>query len=467
MAIDRKSVREFAYHLATGLFFNLIVLVLLVNAYFAESPTARLAAGLRIILACWVLVLAAKAIKRFWPNIRHAGYYFLPTTVIFWVLNERKRRLDAEAGTARVDKIIRSWPDASLEVIAGIVDPTRQHDTLIKLVTRMDKMRDSYLATITDRIRRYLGLILESVNGSEDYHLFRQVMWRLSSYEPGEYRLTYKRCQVLLFDVFDPSLSSSFGRRFQREMIGPLKMSISQAGRAYAGRVRRMIGRIMADDSDEHEVQIRIAEMLLQLDWSYDRETCRVIFDESLKRAFRFPRSFGIELLNILNRLEHRMFWLDMDSLRSILEEAKRHEAEGLVGANRQVYKELCSKILSPVEDPDHDGIRNGRVFRRLKHDDGRVGIECVWPDGRTCSCLGESLSFRGVYSKDCSRKVGERLDMRITPIREVERRFAVKASITPLHTYESASNGPGRGAFFEDAEPTEVKELYEYVSTK
>lgn len=467
MAIDGKSVRDFAYHLIMGVVFNLIVLVLIVNAYFAEGPTSRLAAGIRIVLACWVLTLAANAIRRLWPGIRHAGYYFLPTMVIFWLLNERRRRLDAEAGRANVDQIISTWPDASLDVVAGIVAPARRHATLLNLITRMDKMRDSYLATITDRIQRYLGLILKSLSESDDYHLFRQIMWRLSSYEPGEYRLTYKRTLALLSDVFDPSLAANFGRRFQKEMTGPLKMAICQAGSAHAGRVRIMISKIMSDDGDEHEIAIRIAEMLLQLDWTENRRTCRTIFDESLKRAFRHPRGFGIELLNILNRLEHRMFWLDVESLRSILEETKKHEAEGLVAANRQIYKELCSKVLSPVEDPAHGGVRNGRVFRRLKHDDGRVGIECVWPDGRTCSCLGESLSFRGVYSKDCSRKVGEKLDMRITPVREVERRFAVTASITPLHTYESASNGPGRGAFFEDAEPTEVKGLYEYVSTK
>jgi hypothetical protein len=223
----------------------------------------------------------------------------------------------------------------------------------------------------------------------------------------------------------------------------------------------------MADDGNEHEVAIRVAEMLLQLDWSEDRETCGVIFDESLKRAFRFPRGFGIELLNILNRLEHRVFWLDTESLRSLLAESAMHESEGLINTNRQVFKELCSKVLSPVEDPAYDGICSGRVFRRLKHDDGRVGIECVWAEGRTCSCLGESLSFRGVYSKDCCRGVGEKLNMHITPIREVERRFNVKASVAPLHTYESVSQGPGRGAFFEEAEPDEVKGLYDYVSTK
>ena len=467
MIIERRSIREFACHLLTGILFNLIAVVLLLHAYFAEGPTERLAAGVRIVLACWVLTLAVNVIKRYWPNIKHAGYYFLPTMVIFWVLNERRRRLDAEAGTERVTEIISSWPDTSIDFIAGIVDPSRQHDTLSKMLAEMDDMRDSYLATLTDRIRRYIGLILKSVEDGGNYHLFRQVMWRLSSCEPDEYRLTYKRCLALLSDVFDHSLAANFGRRFQKEMTGPLKIVISQAQRAHAGRVRATIAKIMADDGNEHEVAIRVAEMLLQLDWSKNRDICCIIFDESLKRAFRFPRAFGIELLNILNRLEHKVFWLDTESLRSLLAESAVQESEGLINTNRQVFKELCSKVLSPVEDPAYDGICSGRVFRRLKHDDGKVGIECVWPDGRTCSCLGESLSFRGVYSKDCCRAVGEKLDMHITPIREVERRFTVKASVAPLHTYESVSQGPGRGAFFEEAEPDEVKGLYDYVSTK
>lgn len=467
MTIDRKSIREFACHLMMGIFFNLFLAVLVLNAYFAPDPKERLLAGVRIVLACWVLTFAVNVIKRYWPNIKHVGYYFLPTVVIFLVLNERRRRVVAEAGTLRVKEIISSWPDTSIDVIAGIVEPARQRETLSRMLSEMNSMRDSYLATLTDRIRRYLGLILKSVEDGGNYHLFRQVMWRLSSFEPGEYRLTYKRCLALLSDVFDPSLTANFGRKFQKEMTGPLKIAIAQAGRAHAGRVRGTIAKIMADDGNEHEVAIRVAEMLLQLDWVESRETCGVIFDESLKRAFRFPRGFGIELLNILNRLEYKVFWLDVESLRSLLAESAMNETDGLINTNRQVFRELCSKVLAPLEDPAFDGICSGRVFRRLKHDDGRVGIECVWADGQTCSCLGESLSFRGVYSKDCRRGVGEKLNMHITPIREVDRRFAVKASITPLHTYESVSQGPGRGAFFEDADPTEVKGLYDYVSTK
>ena len=40
--------------------------------------------------------------------------------------------------------------------------------------------------------------------------------------------------------------------------------------------------------------------ILLLLDWNRQREICRVIFDESLKRAFLFPRQFGADFLNVL-----------------------------------------------------------------------------------------------------------------------------------------------------------------------
>ena len=467
MTVDRKSIGEFVCHLMMVVVFNLVAALLLVHAYFAESPTERLAAGIRIVLACWVLTLAIGSIRRFWPNVKHAGCYFLPTMLLFWVLDERRRRLDADAGAARVRDIVDTWPDTTIGVVAGIVDPASQKETLNKVLGEIDAMRDSYLATITDRFRRYLGEILKSVGEGSNYHLFRQIMLRLSRFGPNRYRLTHKRFMALLADVFDPSLAANFGRRFQKDMTGALKNTIAQAGAEYAGRIRATIAKIMADDGSEHGIAVSISEMLLQLDWTENREVCRIIFDESLKRAFRFPKGFGLELLNILNRLEHKVFWLDVESLRSILDEAAKHESEGLINSNKLAFNELCTKVLAPLEDPVSEGICSGRVFRRLKHDDGRVGIECVLADGQTCSCLGESLSFRGVYSKDCRREVGETLAMNLTPILEIERRFTVKASIAPLHTYESVSEGPGRGAFFEDAEPTEVKGLYDYVSAK
>jgi hypothetical protein len=62
---------------------------------------------------------------------------------------------------------------------------------------------------------------------------------------------------------------------------------------------------------------------------------------------------------------------------------------------------------------------------------------------------------------------VGDKLAMNLIPIRQVERPFAVKATITPLHSYENATQSSGRGAFFEDAKPSVVRDLYEYISTK
>jgi hypothetical protein len=150
-----------------------------------------------------------------------------------------------------------------------------------------------------------------------------------------------------------------------------------------------------------------------------------------------------------------------------MLEESLSHQAEGLINSNLKVYDELCSKVLAPLEDPACNGVTNARVFRRLKNDDGKVTIECTSPNGETCNCEGESLSFRGVYSRNCRKKAGEKLAMNVIPIREVKRPFSVKASIAPLHSYESENQGPGRGAFFEEAEPSVVRGLYEYVSTK
>ena len=162
----------------------------------------------------------------------------------------------------------------------------------------------------------------------------------------------------------------------------------------------------MADEADEHILANSIAGMLLELDWNSQRGICHIIFDESLKRAFHYPKHFGIELLSILSRLEHKIFWLDIRSLRNVLEESLSDEREGLITLNSRMYGELCSKVFSPLDDETFNGICNARVFRRLKDDDGRVRIECVMQNGQVCTCHGESLSFRGIYSKNCSRKV-------------------------------------------------------------
>jgi hypothetical protein len=467
MTLSRKIMGEFARHLAMAIFVNLIVALLLMDAYFAETPKAKLVAGVRIPLAFLVMSLAVSELRRIWKNARHPGYYFLPTSAVFWILENRRRRPKPETATSRYERIIATWPDTSIGIISEIFDPKRQEESLNKLLYQMHTMRDSRLATIADRFRHYLGDILKSVDDNENYQPFKEIILQFSSYGPEKYQQTYKRFLGLLSDVYDPTLSAYFDVQFQADMREPLKRAIEQAGKGHLGLIRTIVGNIMDEEENEEVTANSVAGMLLELDWEDKRDICHIIFNESLKRAFRFPKHFGIELLSILSRLEHKIFWLDIRSLRNILEESLSNDREGLINLNSRIYGELCSKVLAPLDDETYNGICNARVFRRLKGDNGRVAIECISSDGKACTCQGESLSFRGIYSKNCSRKVGEKLSMNIIPTRQVERPFAVKATIAPLHNYEIATQSPGRGAFFEDAEPSVVRDLYEYVSAK
>jgi len=454
-------------HLVMAILVNLIVAILLMDAFFVETPAGKLAAAVRIPLAFLVMSLAVNELRRIWKNARHPGYYFLLTSAVFWILENRRRRPKPETETSRYERIIATWPDTSIGIISELFDPERQEECLNKLLYQMHAMRDSRLATIADRFRHYLGEILKSVDDNENYQPFREVMLRFSSYGPEKYQQTYRRFLGLLSDVYDPTLSAYFDMQFKADMREPLKYAIEQAGKRHLVHIRNIVSNIMADGGNEDIVANSIAGMLLELDWDDRREICHIIFNESLKRAFHLPKHFGIELLSILNRLEHKIFWLDISSLRNVLKESLSNDQEGLINLNSRIYGELCSKVLAPLDDQTFNGICNARVFRRLKSDDGRVRIECILANGERCSCQGESLSFRGVYSKNCRRKVGDKLTMNLIPIREVERPFAVKASIAPLHSYENATQSPGRGAFFEDAKPSVVRYLYEYVSAK
>jgi len=467
MTLSRKNMRELVGHMVMAILVNLIMALLLVDAYFVETPAAKLAAGVRIPLAFLVMSLAINELRRIWKNARHPGYYFLPTSAVFWILKNRRRKPKPETETSRYERIIATWPDTSIGIISELFNPERQEECLNKLLYQMHAMRDSRLATIADRFRHYLGEILKSVDDNENYQPFREVMLRFSSYGPEKYQQTYRCFLGLLSDVYDPTLSAHFDMQFKADMSEPLKCAIEQAGKKHLGDIRRIVGNIMSDGENEEVTANSIAGMLLELDWDDKREICHIIFNESLKRAFRFPKHFGIELLSILNRLEHKIFWLDIRSLRNVLKESLNNDKEGLINLNSRIYDELCSKVLAPLDDQTFNGICNARVFRRLKSDDGRVKIECISANGEKCSCQGESLSFRGIYSKNCIRKVGDKLTMNLIPIRDAERPFAVKASIAPLHSYENATKSPGRGAFFEEAKPSVVRYLYEYVSAK
>jgi len=183
---------------------------LAVGTYLLEKPVLRSVATITVILALATLAVVIRWVRHSRKNLRHLGYYFLPTALVFCTLNERRRRLNAEAETARLKELkemIATWPDTTIGIIAGIVDPEQQEESLSKLLNQMDKMKDSRLATITDRIRQYCGEILKSVDNNGNDHLFRQVMSRLSSHGPNAYRQTYKSFLLLLSEMTSARLA--------------------------------------------------------------------------------------------------------------------------------------------------------------------------------------------------------------------------------------------------------------------
>jgi hypothetical protein len=472
MTVAKKSVRRgglrgFMAHLGMGLLTNLLIIPLSLGVYFFAEPKYKLVAGIGVLLGLETLVIITKRLKRIWKTMKPLGYYFLPVTPLFWLMEQRHHRLKAEVETERLRDLMAVWPDVSLGIVMGIIDTEQQERTLAVMLNEMGAMKDCRLATVARRIRQYLPEILKSVRKNKSFPLFGQVMMRLSSFGPGKYSKTYKSFLGLLSDTFDPILRDDLDRHFQKYMKGPLQNAIAHADRAYAGHIQTIVAKIMADDDDKHEIANSIVMMLPQLDWNENREICRIIFDESVKRAFRFPKNFGIDLLNLLSSLEHRIFWLDVRSLRNVMEDSLRQQGAGLINMNLGVYNRLCSKVLAPLDTDACDGARSARVFRRLNGENGKVKLECLLPDGSLCQCEGESLSFRGIYSRQCRRGVGEQLTMNIMPINDGQRRIAVKASVAPLHPYEAGSQGPGRGAFFEEADPPAVRDLYEYVSAK
>lgn len=477
MIATRENGKEFVRQVTMGVLTNITTLPLLVGIGYFVTPTFKLTAGLGVLLVFEAWGQVIKKLSRTWKTVRPLGSYFLPTAFLLWVLSlpsrqptpkvKTKTRAKVKAETVQIREIIETWPDASLRLISGILDPKQQRDTLRALLADVGTMRDARMATFTERIHRYLGQIADSVMRHGNEVLFAQIMLRLSSHGPGEYKQTHKRFLELLTDVFAPPAGAAPLTKLWNLMTAPLQNAISQADDAQAPVIQQMVARIMADDQDEYETAENVAEMLPELVWEEQRQVGRVVFDECLKRAFRLPRHFGIEFLNILGRLEHRIFWLDVRSLRQILEESLGRDGEGLINLNSELYNERCAKVLASIEDPACHGVRHGRIFRRLKQDNGKAVIECTCPGTQTCRCEGESLSFRGIYSKNCRRPAGEKLHMNIIPVQQAQRRFAVKASITPLHAYEQGSGGAGRGAFFEDAQPHVVEGLYDYVSTR
>jgi len=442
------------------------------NVTSEQSTINLLAGGAALVLwciSCGLFVLIARYGEPFKKNLKYIGYYFPLTTLVFWALDERGRRRGAEEKLQRLEMIVNARPD--VRIIAGIIDPEKQIQTLGKIIDEMDNMEDHTLAQILENIRRYAENILASVGDNGNYDLFRQVMVKVSLSEPDARPETYMHFLWLLSDVFRMPPKGCFDRQVQKDMVGPLKHAIWRVYRPHLNRIGTIIEQIMVDEEDDHYLAIQILEMLLSLDTKKNRKVWQIIFDNSIKRAFLFPQDFGLDLLLKMGELKHKVFWLDIQSLRSILEQAVKNSEKALINLKPKAYDELCSKVFAPLEDEENPEIHSCRVFKRLNTIDGHVKVDCTFPDETVCTgCKGESLSFRGFYSKKCSRKEGEKFKAKVIPIVEIgqaepKHEFTLAASVAKLHPDEAKKQSDGRGIFFEDAEEDVVERLYEYIS--
>lgn len=482
MAREAKKWQSLGRSIALPIFANLLAFFISAISFFfiawllknvtSEQSTINLLAGSAALvlwcISCGLFVLIAKHGEPFKKNLKYIVYYFPLTTFFVWAFEQRNLRLKAEEQLRKLRKIVDGLAD--VRIIAGMVDLEKQEETLNEIIGKMDYMEDRYLAQIVTNIRCYVEDILESVGENGNYDLFRLLMEKVSLSKPDVRPETYSYFLWLLSDVFRMPPERCFTRQIQKDMIVPLKHAIWRVDSSHLNSMRMIIEQIMADEEDEHDLARQILEMLLRLDWKGKREICQIIFDESKKRAFRFPQGFGFDFLSTLRQLEHKVFWLDSQSLRDVLEQAVKNPETGLINLKREAYVELCLTVFAPLEDEKHAGMRNFRVFGRLKHKGGGVEVKCMLPDGSVCRCDGQSLSFRGLYSEKCPRKSGQKLKAKVIPIVEIgqakpKHEFAFSASVAKLHPGEAGKQSQGRGIFFEDAEEDAVKGLYEYIS--
>jgi hypothetical protein len=482
MAKKAKKGQSIGRSIALAIFVNLLAFFISAISFFfiawllrnviSEQSTINLLAGSAALvlwcISCGLFVLLARYGEPFKKNLKYIGYCFPLTTFFVWAFEQRNLRLKAKEQLARLERIVQGWPD--VRIISGIINSEKQRETLGKIIDEIDNMEDHVLAQILENIRRYADEILGSVGANGNYDLFRQVMEKVSLSEPDARPETYTRFLWLLSDVFRMPPEGCFTRDIQKDMVGTLKHTIWRVDRPHLNRIGTIIEQIMVDEEYEHYLARQILEMLLSLDPKKNREVWQIIFDNSIKRAFLFPQYFGLDLHLKLGELKHKVFWLDIQSLMSILEQAVENSEKALICLKPKAYDELCSKIFAPLEDEEHAGKRNCRVFRRLEGEDGRVHVECILPDDKKCNCEGESLSFRGLYSKKCTRKESEKLVVNIIPIVEIGQpkpkyEFTLKASVAKIHPVEANKQSEGRGIFFEDAEEDVVKGLYGYIS--
>ena len=463
--MDKKRTNNDSYnHLIIAVFANLISAGLLIGGYFVQRPLLKVAAWAGAVLIWWVLAYFIKSyIRPNWGKVKRAGYYFLPTWPISWALEQRKRMREAEKEISKLKGIIVRWPVA--KTAQQIIDPVSRNEGLKSILDNMNNMPDRDLAMIIDRVRYYAGDIWESPENGENYSLFSTLIEKLSLYDRNKHTQTFESLLWLFSDIYEIQRAGKRRREVQNDMITYFKNVIWRTDEANLNILRGIIEKIMLDSKDNHDLARPILEMLVFLELKTQRLIWQLIFDECMKRAFNFPERFGFDFLRILNGLEYKVFWLDFHSLRNIWREPLAPGEKGLLVSQQSKFDELCSKVFAAIENPQHSGFCNGRVFRRLSGKAGKVNVECILPNGTKCRCEGKSLSFRGIYSQDCTKRAGEKFKAKIEPLLEHSRQFGLTTTIANLHTDKNDNVVDGRGIFFNDAEETAAKSLYQYIS--
>ena len=443
-------------------------------AQAAVRVTAGICALAFCFASCGLMVLSVERGRPVKARLQYIAGCFLLTAPFVWVLKERRIRREAEEKLRRLEVAGNRIPDVTM--IAGIIDPKMRKPTLSRLVDEMDDMRDSTLAMVLDAVATCAEEFVSPAGGAVDYDLLRQLIGKASQYGAGTHPETYASLLCLLSDIFRMPPEGHFTRKVQRDMLEPLENAVRQSDEPHLNRLRALIEQVMAAQGEDHDLARALLRMLLSLDWKENRDVCQMIFDESKKRAFKYPQDFGYDMLCVLRDLSYRVFWLDIDSLQDIMslqrvwdqtiEAGKRERLD----SKRIARDDLSSKVFAPVDTTSTVGMSHGRVFRRLNTRDGRVVVRCTLADGRSCSCQAESLSFRGFYSSTCSGRAGQKMRTLVIPSDQVgqpgeEQEFTLVASVAKTHATEEGRQVGGRGIFFEDADETAVKRLYDYIS--
>lgn len=149
---------------------------LLRNVTSEQSRINLLAGSAALVLwciSCGLFVLLTRYGEPLRNKLKYLGYYFPPTTLFVWALDQRKGKLVAQEEVARLKRIIKVWPVAN--IVEKIINPVSRKEGLEAILSSMNDMGDHELALIIRRILSCIEDIIELAENGEKYNLFRRL----------------------------------------------------------------------------------------------------------------------------------------------------------------------------------------------------------------------------------------------------------------------------------------------------